>query len=373
MTQPLAPRWQHYVLLRGERLRAFWASHLGQCERNVLFVLGRGFDPRMCMGLQLVLGAGGSGRRDVFALDFREGAASPSLVHQDLVEANWAALQGLVQGRGQITTRPLEFWSEEGRRASSQNARALFVSFDCFVGYTDVVVDVSAMPRSVFFPLLARILNLLDSARAVQSPPVNLHVLVADDPALDAGIREEGIDQMAEFMASFMGGFDVEATQTPKVWIPLLGEHRTTQFDRIRDLVKPDEVCPVLPSPSRNPRRGDDILVEYQRVLFDELRVDPAEFLYASEQNPFEVYRQLRGAVVRYEEVFRLLGGCRVALSAMSSKLMSLGALLVAYELKQLGYNIGVAHIECQGYTMSAAVSAAELFGLWVAGECDAP
>jgi hypothetical protein len=151
MTQPLAPRWQHYVLLRGERLRAFWASHLGQCERNVLFVLGRGFDPRMCMGLQLVLGAGGSGRRDVFALDFREGAASPSLVHQDLVEANWAALQGLVQGRGQITTRPLEFWSEEGRRASSQNARALFVSFDCFVGYTDVVVDVSAMPRSVFF------------------------------------------------------------------------------------------------------------------------------------------------------------------------------------------------------------------------------
>jgi hypothetical protein len=373
MTQPPAPRWQYYVLLRGERLREFWADHVDQCERNMLFVLGRGFDPRMCMGLRLVLGAGGAGRRDVLALDLREGAASPSLVHQDLVEENWAALQGLVQGRGQVTMRPLEFWSAEGRRASSQNARDLFVSSVCFAGYTDVVVDVSAMPRTIFFPLLARILNLLDAARAIQSPPANLHVLVADDPAFDAGIREEGIDQMAEFMASFMGGFDMEATQTPKVWIPLLGKHRTTQFDRIRDLVKPDEVCPVLPSPSRNPRRGDDILVEYQRLLFDELRVDPAEFLYTSEQNPFEVYRQLRDAVVRYAEVFQLLGGCRVALSAMSSKLMSLGALLVAYELKQLEYNIGVAHIECQGYTMPAAPPAAELFGLWVAGECDAP
>ncbi|MBV9122145.1 MAG: hypothetical protein JO112_02135 [Planctomycetes bacterium] len=371
MTQPSAPRWQHYVLLQGERLRAFWVDHLSQRERNLLFVLGRGFDPRMCMGLQLILEMGGSGQRDVLALDFREGPASPSLVYQDLVEANWTALQGLFQGRGQITTRPLEFWSVEGRRASSQNARDLFMSSHCFAGYTDVVVDVSAMPRSVFFPLLARILNLLDVARAVPVPTANLHVLVADNPPLDAAIQEEGIDQMAEFMASFMGGFDVEATQTPKVWIPLLGEHRTTQFDRIRDLVKPDEVCPVLPSPARNPRRGDNIVVEYQRVLFDELRLNPAEFLYASEQNPFEVYRQLRGAVVRYEEVFRLLGGCRVALSAMSSKLMSLGALLVAYELKQLEYNVGVAHIECQGYTMPAVVPTAELFGLWVAGECD--
>jgi hypothetical protein len=175
-------------------------------------------------------------------------------------------------------------------------------------------------------------------------------------------------------MASFGGGFDEEATQTPTVWIPLLGEHRTTQFDRIRDLVKPDELCPVLPSPSRNPRRADDIVIEYQRLLFDELLLDPREFLYASEQNPFEVYRKLRTTVSHYSSVFGLLGGCRIALSTLSSKLMSLGALLAAYELKQLGYHIGVAHIECQGYTLgSHEVKAAELVGLWLAGECFAP
>jgi hypothetical protein len=206
-----------------------------------------------------------------------------------------------------------------------------------------------------------------------QTPLTNLHVVVAEDPSLDAGIRAEGVDREAEFMASFGGGFDEEATQAPKVWIPLLGEHRTTQFDRIRELVKPDEVCPVLPSPSRNPRWADDIVMEYQQLLFDELHLDPREFLYASEQNPFEVYRQIRTAVIHYGDVFKLLQGCRVALSALSSKLMSLGALLVAYELKQVGYNVGVAHIECQGYTLESRKSDAELVGLWLAGECDVP
>lgn len=265
----------------------------------------------------------------------------------------------------------VEFWSPEKRRISSQSARDLFSSAARFDAYTDIVVDISAMPRSVYFPLLARILYLADDERHTRKRPLNIHVVVAEDPALDTAIQEEGIDREADFIASFGGGFDEEATQTPKVWLPMLGENRVTQFDRIRDRIKPDEVCPILPSPSRNPRRADDIVIEYQQLLFDELLLDPREFLYASEQNPFEVYRQIRNAIRHYSDVFKLLGGCRVALSVLSSKLMSLGALLVAYELKQGGYNIGVAHIECQGYTLTACESTAEIFGLWLTGECD--
>jgi hypothetical protein len=150
----------------------------------------------------------------------------------------------------------------------------------------------------------------------------------------------------------------------------MLGEGRGTQFARIHDRVKPDEVCPVLPSPSRNPRRADDIVIEYQRALFDEQRLDPRNFLYGSEQTPFEAYRQLRAAVLRYADVFKLLEGCRVALSPLSSKLMSMGALLAAYELKGAGFGIGVAHVECQGYALAAAAEPhAELYCLWLAGE----
>ena len=106
--------------------------------------------------------------------------------------------------------------------------------------------------------------------------------------------------------------------------------------------------------------------------LFDELHLDAGNFLYASEQNPYEVYRRLRGAVLRYAKVFKILGGCRVAISPLSSKLMSLGALLAAYELKDLDYRVGIAYVEGQGYAMESTVSKAELFGVWLAGECDA-
>lgn len=371
------PRWQDYVLVRGgngnERFRSFWENHLGCNERSLLLILGRGFDPRMCAGPRHLLGVGGKGVRDVIALDFREGAASPAGAHQALVDRNWAELTSAAQGRGALNVRMVQCWSSEGRRVSSQNARDLFSSASDFEGYTDIIVDISAIPRSVYFPLLARILYILDANGGQGASPVNLHVTVAEDPDLDARIREEGVDEKAEFLASFGGGFDEEATQTPKVWIPLLGEDRLTQFDRIIDLVKPDEVCPVLPSPSRNPRRADDIVIQYRQMLFDELRLDPREFLHAAENNPFEVYRRIRATVLHYGSVFKLLGGCKVALSALSSKLMSLGALLVAYELKQIGHSIGVAHADCQAYTLDTAETNPELVSLWLVGECYAP
>ena len=53
---------------------------------------------------------------------------------------------------------------------------------------------------------------------------------------------------------------------------------------------------------------------------------------------------------------------------------MSVGALLVAYELRQLEVEIGIAHVESRGYTIenddACDLSQTELFGLWLAGEC---
>jgi hypothetical protein len=291
----------------------------------------------------------------------------------ELTQSNWQILTKMMEGRGAVTNRQLHFLSPEGRRVSSRNAANLFDAVGQLQGYSDVVIDISAMPRGIYFPLIARLLYLLDGWPAGTEKP-NLHVLVAEDPGLDARITEEGVDESADFLYSFGGRLSQEATaEYPKVWMPLLGELRTTQFERIYDLVKPDEVCPVLPSPSRNPRRGDNILLQYRGLLFDTLSLDHRNFVYASEHNPFEVYRQVRKAALHYYQVLHLLGGCKVALSALSSKLMSLGALLVAYELKQANFDIGVAHIECQGYTIDSAETNPELVGLWLSGECYDP
>ena len=123
MSEGDAARWEFYVLLREERLHEFWANQVARGECEVLCVVGRGFDPRMTIGLKAVLGAGGGGVRDVLGLEFLEGPLSPSLKHQHAVERNWEEVMKAVGPRGTASVEELKFWSEEGRRISSQSAR----------------------------------------------------------------------------------------------------------------------------------------------------------------------------------------------------------------------------------------------------------
>ncbi len=371
-------RWQDYVLEHGEGLRRFWEHHLAERDRDVLFILGRGFDPRMCLGLEGFIGAGGRGKRDLLAIEFPEGASSPSKKHSAQVSANWARLQGLVQGKGSVTSPHVKMWSDDGRRIGSRSAAALFRAPSDFADYTDIIIDISATPRSIYFPLVGKTLHLLDQLQRSQPSAIpNLFVLVSENPLLDSQIREDGPDDTADYIYPFEGGLGMEATaEYPRIWAPLLGEGQLVQLERIYDLVGPDEISPVLPSPSLNPRRGDDLILDYHELLFDRLRIDPRNFIYASERNPFEVYRQVRRTILHYREALLPLGGCKAVVSAHSSKLMSVGALLVAYELKQKRVDVGVAHVESDGHVMSDDAqepshwTQSDVFGLWISGEC---
>lgn len=375
---PEASRWENYVLESGSSLVDSWQAHLKE-ERHLLFLLGRGFDPRMCLGLETLLSARGAGRRDVVLVEFDEGEASPSKTHEDLVDQNSKRLSELCDGRANIIQKPIRMWSEDGRRIGARSAAALLTNAEELAGYDDIIVDISALPRGIYFPLVAKVLHLLDEEAEAGRPAANFHVFISEDPSLDRRIRDEGIDETASYLHPFSGGLEIEATAgQPKVWIPLLGEDQEAQLIRIYDLVQPDEICPLFPSPSLDPRRTDNLVLEYRDLLFDRLRVEAGNFLYASERNPFEVYRQIRRTVFRYREVLQPLGGSKTVVSALSSKLLSVGALLVAYELKRAGIEVGVAHVEAQGYVIAGAdqeqqaptATAAELFGLWLGGEC---
>ena len=178
-------------------------------------------------------------------------------------------------------------------------------------------------------------------------------------------------------MHGFTGTLGTESySNYPKVWIPILGEKQARQLERISSLVLPDEICPMLPMPSTDPRRTDDLIVEYRDLLFDRWNVNQRNFIYVDEKNPFEVYREIYRAVLHYNESLRSLGGCQVAISALSSKLLSIGALLSAYELKNYGLGVGVAHVETQGYEIENGVDlkselpGTELSTLWLSGDC---
>jgi hypothetical protein len=118
------------------------------------------------------------------------------------------------------------------------------------------------------------------------------------------------------------------------------------------------------------------MIIEYRELLFDRLRVEPRNIIFVAERNPFEVYRQVRKTVLHYQKALTPLGGCHPIVSSVSTKLLSTGALLAAYELKQFKLPVGLAHIEAHGYRIEdehelpEIATRSSLFGLWLSGEC---
>jgi hypothetical protein len=375
-------RWDSYVKCSGPEFDSFWENHLSE-ERDLLFILGRGFDPRMCEGFEALLEAGGDGKRDSFLVDIDDDASAPSQNHEELASENEEQLQELIDRRGKLTTESIDMWSGEGhrrRRTGPRNATQL-IRKDDIESYNDIVVDVSSLPRSIYVPLTGKLLYLVDDINENQitsehNSIINLHVITASDPILDSMINEVGPDEDAHYIPRFSGKMELEAQEEiPKIWIPILGESKYHQLRRIYDHVSPEEVTPMLPFPAKNPRRGDALVEEYHTLLFDEWRVQPQNIVYASERNPFQVYRSIMNTVNLYSKALNPLGGCRTAVSALSSKLLSIGALLAAYDSKTKvnGPDIAIAHIESQGYSIDGDLSeydSSTLCSLWLAGEC---
>ena len=55
-------RWDPYVLADDHEFELFWRTHLATRNRHVLFVLGRGFDPRALAALQRIVDFGAKPR-----------------------------------------------------------------------------------------------------------------------------------------------------------------------------------------------------------------------------------------------------------------------------------------------------------------------
>jgi hypothetical protein len=146
------------------------------------------------------------------------------------------------------------------------------------------------------------------------------------------------------------------------------------QQTRIFDRLQPDQICPVVPFPTREPRRGDRIIESHQRILFDEFNVEPRNILYASEYNPFEAYREVFMTIDRYRDALVELGDCRVFVSPLSSKLLSVSALLACYDHKrQKGgkFDVGIPYVEVASYGPSNGNPDGErtLTSMWLTGE----
>jgi len=368
-------RWEDYFLKKNIEYHKFWENYL-KPSRDILFILGKGFDPRMCVGLESILKKGGSGIRDCFLINSIEGEDSPSKDYSHNVDENMEKFNKIVNGKAIVFERTIKMETQEGNRTGPRETAELFKDFSNFEKYSDIIIDISSLPFNIYFPLIGKILYILDTKQSKIRKP-NLHVIVAENTIVDRSIKKSELFDRAEFLYGFPGNLDtVSREDEPTIWIPILGEGQDLQIKLIDDKISPQEICLVLPSPSFNPRRGDDLMLEYRSLLINRLDIESRNIIFGAEQNPFELYRQIQRTIDHYRDALNPIGECKFAISSLSSKLMSLGAFLVAYEEgisnKQ---NVGIVYVESKGYSMKtmdedSISSNTELFTLWISGDC---
>jgi hypothetical protein len=368
-----AMRWNPYVIHDDRNFDDFWLRHLKAGTRRILFVVGRGFDLRADLAPARIAGLGPAALH-AWVLSYQNGQPDSPL-RQNRINANMTRF-GQIFGTG-LTVIDIRMGGVGTSNMTSRNTKSAVSRRDELATYTDVIVDISAMPRTVALTAIAQLIAILDELALAGRALVNLHVVVAESVAVDRRHTGGSLSDVVTSLVGFSGQLTAESSANlPRVWFPVLGEGQLARLERIRAEVDPDEICPVIPFPSRDPRRGDSLIEEYRALLFDDFRVEPTNIIYASEYNPFEAYRQLYGAIDRYRDALRELGGCKVFVSPLSSKLLSVGALLACYDHRTQvdgadPVNVGIPYLESVTYgdPVNSEGTQVALYSLWLTGE----
>lgn len=351
-------RWSRYVNATGDDdFRDLWAE---LASEPTVVILGGGFDPRVPKALGL-LAEVATAPLQLVRLDIDGGEdADPEML--ELANANRAAIDTIAKAAGAAIVEQ-GFPDVHARRSAGITMSRAFHAAGHLDDVKQVVIDISGLPRSVYFPFVRGLLLAADDDWAG-----NVHVVASDSSDIDAAIIEEGAEEPRA-----LGGFagqsrDIEWAAT--VWVPVVGEGMAQQLGALLEAIGPDEVVPVLPFPATNPRRGDNLLLEHRELLLDRLLVEPRNYLYAAESNPFDLYRAITELRDRYQESLRPLGAARFVLSTHSSKLLSIGVLLAAHEM-----GLEVMHVSPSRYGVRHDVNLAALADrctptdLWLAGD----
>ncbi len=356
-------RWEHPLLLRQDALAQAWGEGRDQ---PLLFVAGAGFDPRATAVLERLVEVAGR-RVDGLLIELPENATD--LAVRPLAATNRARIAQLIaQTGGELAEQPLPDFRDAG--ALGRLVSQAFQRSGLLDAYGEVVLEVSAMPRSVFFPLIRGVLLRAHLPTSDQRRwDGDLHVAVCENPQADESILEEGTSAMGP-LGGFARGAAVsgEAAPVTRIWVPVLGERAVARVRRLYEELEPNETCPVLPWPAADPRRGDRLMLEYRQLLFEEIELEARNVIYAAERNPFDLYRTIGRLHDRYRKSLSPLGPVAMVLSSHSSKLLSLGVLLTAYE-----HELEVQHVSPGAYGLHDGAedlrNEDEIFDVWLTGE----
>lgn len=354
-------RWADYVLAYGDEIAGLWQAR-DTGEASTLVILGAGFDPRALVGLRTLADAGADQRVTIAVVDMPVGRAEPTTA--ELATSNAQALAELADRRGYQIKR-VPYPNSIDRRAAGQVISRSIQAGGLVDPTGLVIVDVSGLPASLTFPIIGGMLAAVDGGMFRG----DLQVLVCENPLMDRAIVEEGAADPGP-VSGFNHGLTEAGRDIVRIWAPVLGERQSEQLEALYAYLEPNEITPVLPFPAANPRRADDLLIELRELLFGRMAVEPGNFIYAHETNPFDVYRALSRLSDRFHDALSPIGDSTVVTSVHGSKMLSIGVLLAAWERRlPVVAATPTDYMIMEGTDLVEVASRNRLACLWLAGE----
>ena len=338
-----------------------WLKDNHSEENSYLFILGVGFDNRMGEGIHRFEKTGIP--FDVWEIVYNEGNTSPSKEYENQVVANKARLDIILKSPyvKSCKQKHINLWQEDKSEVHRENntrfvgeinaSKMIKSSREELQKYSDILVDVSALPQTLYLSLLNTLFRCSNSDQRI-------NIIVNENYTTDMCIEPVQAEEMAHEVQGFSS--PSEDLDNVVIWYPILGEINSSFFGKYSSFLKTnsreiDEICPVVPFPSVNIRRADSILAHYSKMLFSDWGIDKKNIIYASETNPILVCDSLFEASTSYKAALVPLGACKFVFSAITSKLMTLGMLLVAYDLKSEGNNVSILGISNKGYQIKGS------------------
>ena len=310
--------WDSYIMIEGdEQVVSFWKDP-DRPQGKTLLMMGEGFDPRMNNVLRAFAVAG-------LAFDCK------NIVHGDRRRSsNKAMVEKNVDTRSKLIDKHKIQFSEYELKVGRQNDLTRGVKLlnkeikEVVDGYDNIIIDISAMPKVLYFNLV----NTINKYAGVK----NLFVVVSENAEIDKSIRYQNLADDIEPMVNFNPGIGLVAEPDRlRMLISLLGENGMEKWGKIMNQFTPDEVYPVIPYPSLDPFRTDSIIKEYKDLFKQEDAKD--NIIYAHERNPFELYKMLSRFIQSEDEILeKVKRKACYGIALLSSKLLSVGALLTAME-----------------------------------------
>lgn len=349
--------WDSYVIIEGDdKVVSFW-NDPDSPKGKTLLIMGEGFDPRMNNVLRTFVNGG-------IQFDCK------SIVHGDRLRSpNKTMVEKNVVERSKLISESNITFSEYQLKVGKHNDlnrgvkllnREITLLID---GYDNIIVDISALPKVLYFNLVNSI-SKCDGKR-------NLFIVVSENAEIDKSIKYLNLSGDLEPMVSFNPDIGLEAEQERlRLLISLLGENGLEKWNKIMNHFTPDEVYPVIPYPSLNPFRTDSIIKEYQELFKQE---DAKEnIIYAHERNPFELYKLLTRFIKSEDEILdKVNSKACYAIALLSSKLLSIGALLTAMENPQevAIYNVISRDYGIDDMDYEVINKKSTTFLMWITGE----